>query len=80
MAENDEHALQIARNIVSTLSKDKYNNGSFLSPEPPKYEKDSLYGIIPPSLSIPYDVHEVIARIVDGSKFTEFKSLLDHRW
>ena len=75
LAENDEHALQIARNIVSTLSKDKYNNGSFLSPEPPKYEKDSLYGIIPPSLSIPYDVREVIARIVDGSKFTEFKSL-----
>ena len=77
LAENDEHALNIARNIIATMTANKSNfkKGYFITPEPPKYDIESLYGVIPDSLSVPYDVHEVIARIVDGSKFTEFKTL-----
>ena len=75
LAENDKHALKIARDIVSTF-KDKNNKVTSLDqPEEPKYDLKSIYGVIPKSLSIPYDVREIIARIVDGSKFLEFKKL-----
>ena len=75
LAENDKHALKIARDIVSTF-KIKDNKGNSLElPEEPKYDLKSIYGVIPKSLSIPYDVREIIARIVDGSKFLEFKKL-----
>ena len=75
LAENDKHALKIARDIVSTF-KDKNNKVTSLDqPEEPKYVLKSIYGVIPKSLSIPYDVREIIARIVDGSKFLEFKKL-----
>ena len=75
LAENDKHALKIARDIVSTF-KEKNNKVTSLDQlEEPKYDLKSIYGVIPKSLSIPYDVREIIARIVDGSKFLEFKKL-----
>ena len=75
LAENDKHALKIARDIVSTFKKKDNKNNSIELPEEPKYDLKSIYGVIPKSLSIPYDVREIITRIVDGSKFLEFKKL-----
>ena len=75
LAENDKHALKIARDIVSTFKKKDNKSNSLELPEEPKYDLKSIYGVIPKSLSIPYDVREIIARIVDGSKFLEFKKL-----
>ncbi|MBK5265146.1 MAG: methylcrotonoyl-CoA carboxylase [Alphaproteobacteria bacterium] len=75
VAENDEHALSIVRDIVSTLPKDHVPDVAMKDPRPPKYAMKELYGIIPDDVRAPYDVHEVIARIVDGSEFHEFKAL-----
>ena len=75
LAENDKHALKIARDIVSTFKKKDNKSNSLELLEEPKYDLKSIYGVIPKSLSIPYDVREIIARIVDGSKFLEFKKL-----
>ena len=75
LAENDKHALKIARDIVSTFKKKDNKSNSIELPEEPKYDLKSIYGVIPKSLSIPYDVREIIARIVDGSNFLEFKKL-----
>ncbi|MFC3785785.1 3-methylcrotonyl-CoA carboxylase beta subunit [Sphingopyxis italica] len=74
LAENDEHALTIVRDIVSHLGADKGFNVEMKEPRPPKYDAEELYGIIPQDVRAPYDVHEVIARIVDGSEFHEFKA------
>ncbi len=77
VAENDEHALTIVRDIASHLG-----NPSLVSsvvetrdPRPPKFDAEDLYGIIPQDVRAPYDVHEIIARLVDGSEFHEFKAL-----
>lgn len=75
LAENDKHALKIARDIVSTFKEKNNKVTSLDQSEEPKYDLKSIYGVIPKSLSIPYDVREIIARIVDGSKFLEFKKL-----
>jgi 3-methylcrotonyl-CoA carboxylase beta subunit len=76
VAENDEHALTIVRDIVSHLGPEKgtgpISRGQVRAP---KYDPADLYGIIPEDVRAPYDVHEVIARIVDGSEFHEFKAL-----
>jgi acetyl-CoA carboxylase carboxyltransferase component len=72
-AEDDEHALQIARSIVATLHSVKHLPGDMTSPEPPKYDPEELYGIVNVDPRHPYDVREVIARVVDGSRFDEFK-------
>jgi acetyl-CoA carboxylase carboxyltransferase component len=72
-AEDDEHALQMARTIVSTLHTTKRLPGDMTAPEPPKYDPEELYGIVSVDPRKPYDVHEVIARLVDGSRFDEFK-------
>ncbi|MFC4292603.1 carboxyl transferase domain-containing protein [Sphingorhabdus arenilitoris] len=92
LAENDEHALTIVRDIVShiplplaggarggldasylpTPDPSRLREGSI---SPPKYDAEELYGIIPQDVRAPYDVHEVIARLVDGSEFHEFKAL-----
>jgi 3-methylcrotonyl-CoA carboxylase beta subunit/propionyl-CoA carboxylase len=72
-AEDDEDALRIARTIVSTLHTTKRLPGDMTTPEPPKYDPDELYGIVSVDPRRPYDVHEVIARLVDGSRFDEFK-------
>ena len=72
LAANDAHALQMARDSVETLGKANYS----FEPEddtPPAYDSDELNGIVPTDLRQPYDCREIIARITDGSKFTEFK-------
>ncbi|HEX8300435.1 carboxyl transferase domain-containing protein [Sphingomonas sp.] len=75
VAENDEHALTIVRDIVSHLPADRTPDIALLDPRPPKYDASDLYGIVPQDVRAPYDVHEVIARLVDGSEFHEFKAL-----
>jgi 3-methylcrotonyl-CoA carboxylase beta subunit len=75
LAENDEHALTIVRDIVSHLPADRTPDIALLDPRTPKYDPEELYGIIPEDVRAPYDVHEVIARLVDGSEFHEFKAL-----
>lgn len=74
LAENDEHALEIAREIVSCLQQKTYSPFQTLQVEPPLYDSQELYGVIPADPKHPYDVHEIIARIVDGSRFHEFKA------
>jgi 3-methylcrotonyl-CoA carboxylase beta subunit len=74
LAENDEHALTIVRDIVSTLQATT-SAIEPREPRPPHYDPEELYGIIPEDVRAPYDVHEVIARIVDASEFHEFKPL-----
>jgi 3-methylcrotonyl-CoA carboxylase beta subunit len=77
LAENDEHALTIVRDIVSTLGSPAEAGAQVAQrePRPPLYDAEELYGIIPEDVRAPYDVHEIIARIVDGSEFHEFKAL-----
>ena len=75
LAENDEHALTIVRDIVSTLQCDRKHDIELREPRPPKFDPHDLYGIIPQDVRAPYDVHEIIARLVDGSEFQEFKAL-----
>jgi 3-methylcrotonyl-CoA carboxylase beta subunit len=78
LAENDEHALTIVRDIVSHLGNPFVSSEvetRAKEPRPPKYDTEELYGIIPQDVRAPYDVHEVIARLVDGSEFHEFKAL-----
>ena len=74
-ATNDGHALQICRDIVNTLNRVKTTSLDLREPEEPAYDPSELYGIVPTDLRKPYDVREVIARIVDGSHFDEFKKL-----
>ncbi|SMF78084.1 carboxyl transferase domain-containing protein [Allosphingosinicella indica] len=75
LAENDDHALSIVRDIVSRLNTVKAPDIDIADPVPPKFDPDELYGILPDDVRTPYDVHEVIARIVDGSEFHPFKPL-----
>jgi 3-methylcrotonyl-CoA carboxylase beta subunit len=71
---NDDHALEIARAIVSNLNTSKRIHIAVRQPEPPAYDPAELGGVIPASLSTLYDVREVIARLIDGSDFDEFKA------
>ena len=75
VAENDEHALTIVRDIVSTLQPPRTPDINIREPRLPKFDTEELYGIVPQDVRAPYDVHEVIARLVDGSEFHEFKAL-----
>ena len=70
---DDEHALDITRRIVGNLNIVKNPQISRLNPEEPLYPCDEIYGIVSENLMKTYDVREVIARIVDGSRFDEFK-------
>ncbi|MEM7469031.1 MAG: carboxyl transferase domain-containing protein [Pseudomonadota bacterium] len=74
-AENDHHALQIARGVVSSLNQPAKTDLALQEVAPPHYGAEELYGVIPSDPKTPYDVREVIARIVDGSEFKEFKQL-----
>lgn len=74
LAENDASALATMRGIVSTLQRRKYVPWDVQPSEEPLYEASDLYGIVPRDARKAYDVHEVIARIVDGSRFQEFKA------
>ena len=75
VAENDEHALLIVRDIVATLQPPSPATVNRAEPRPPRHDPAELYGIVPSDVRAPYDVHEVIARIVDGSELHEFKPL-----
>ncbi|ATH79072.1 MULTISPECIES: carboxyl transferase domain-containing protein [Halomonadaceae] len=72
-AENDAHALQLARACVSRLNWQKRGQLAMQPPRPPRLDPAELYGIVGTDLKKPYDVREVIGRIVDGSDFDEFK-------
>jgi 3-methylcrotonyl-CoA carboxylase beta subunit/propionyl-CoA carboxylase len=72
-AEDDEHALHQARTIVSTLNTVKHLPADMTSPEDPAYAPEEIYGVVSADVRKPYDVREVLARIVDGSRFDEFK-------
>jgi acetyl-CoA carboxylase carboxyltransferase component len=74
-AEDDRHALRIVRDIVSTLNRSRTPAVDIADPEDPAYEASEIYGVVPAGLRTPYDVREVIARLVDGSRFAEFKAL-----
>jgi acetyl-CoA carboxylase carboxyltransferase component len=73
LAEDDDDALRIARTIVSTLHTSKRLPADMTTPEPPKYDPEELYGVVSVDPRKPYDVREVVARVVDGSRFDEFK-------
>jgi acetyl-CoA carboxylase carboxyltransferase component len=72
---NDEHALAIVRSIVSNLNRRKEYPWKVAAPEEPQYDPRDLYGIIPTDPRKSFDIREVIARLVDGSRFHEFKAL-----
>jgi 3-methylcrotonyl-CoA carboxylase beta subunit len=73
LAQNDLHALSIARTAVANLNQKKALAPALRAPVAPKYVADELYGVIPTDTRKPFDVREIIARIVDGSEFHEFK-------
>jgi 3-methylcrotonyl-CoA carboxylase beta subunit len=72
---NDLHALQIARRIVAHFNRDKPMPLECREPREPQYDPAELHGVIPTDPRKPYDIREIIARIVDGSELDEFKAL-----
>ena len=74
LAQNDMHALSLARTIVSNLNRQKKHGMALHEPIAPKFPAQELYGVIPTDARKPFDVREVIMRIVDGSAFDEFKA------
>src|SRR3954470_17905172 len=74
LAMNDEHALALARKAVATLNRSKQPPVELREPQAPKYDGKELYGVIPTDARKPFDVREIIARLVDGSEFHEFKA------
>lgn len=74
LAQNDTHALAIARNSVAHLNWRKAHEQRLVEPRAPLFDPAELHGIIPTDTRKPYDVHEIIARIVDASEFDEFKA------
>jgi 3-methylcrotonyl-CoA carboxylase beta subunit len=74
-ANNDHHALDIARASVARLNRVKPLNGGFKDSIEPLYDSHEIYGIVPSESRVSYDVREIIARVVDGSEFDEFKAL-----
>ncbi len=73
LAEDDAHALALARRAVGNLNRKRIDGMDWETPEDPAYDPEEILGIVPADLRTPYDVREVIARIVDGSRFDEFK-------
>jgi 3-methylcrotonyl-CoA carboxylase beta subunit len=74
LAENDLHALSLARQIVANLNWHKPQQLRLVPPRPPLFDAQELYGVIPADPRKPFDVREIIARLVDGSEFDEFKA------
>ncbi len=74
LAEDDAHALALARRAVSNLNRRMPAQVDMQSPEPPAYDPEEILGAVPFDLRRPYDIREVIARLVDGSRFDEFKA------
>ena len=75
LANNDHHALQLARDAIARLNRRKPMQLDVTEPKDPAYSCDEIYGVIPKDSRQPYDVREVIARVVDDSEFDEFKAL-----
>ena len=75
VAVDDDHALQIVRSIVARLGPVQTAPVNRRDPRPPAFDPAELYGVVPPDLRTPYDVREVIARIVDAGEMDEFKAL-----
>ena len=75
LAEDDAHCIDMIRQIVKTLPPPKKAELETTEPRPPLYDPKEIYGIVPRNIMVPYDVREVIARMVDGSEFLEFKAL-----
>ena len=73
LAEDDAHALALARRAVSHLNRAKPGSVQWQSSEEPAYDPEEILGVVPADLRTPYDIREVIARVVDGSRFDEFK-------
>ena len=73
LAEDDAHALALARRAIGNLNRQRPAAVRWQSPEDPAYDPDEILGLVPADLRTPYDIREVIARIVDGSRFDEFK-------
>lgn len=73
LAEDDAHALALARRAVASLNRTKPATVQWESPEEPAYDPEEILGVVPADLRTPYDIREVIARLVDGSRFDEFK-------
>ena len=74
-AQNDEHSIQIARNIVENLNRDPQWELQRSMSEDPYYDPEEMYGVVSSDTRKPFDIREVIARMVDGSRFHEFKEL-----
>ena len=73
LADDDEHALRLARTIASTLNSSKTLPADVTTPEDPLYDPKEIYGIVNTDTRKPYEVREIVARLVDGSRFDEFK-------
>jgi 3-methylcrotonyl-CoA carboxylase beta subunit/propionyl-CoA carboxylase len=73
LAEDDAHALALCRTVVSTLTSVKQLPSDMTSPEDPRYDPAEIYGIVNADIRKPYEVREILARLVDGSRFDEFK-------
>jgi len=73
-AEDDEHALAICRTVVSTLTGVKRLPADMTAPEEPRYDPAEISGVVNADIRKPYDVREIVARLVDGSRFDEFKA------
>ena len=74
LAQDDRHALALARRAVANLNVTKTMQGAFKTPVPPQMAASELYGVIPTDTRKPFDVREIIARVVDDSAFDEFKA------
>lgn len=75
MADNDEHALDLARRAIRFLNQKKRISVTIQKPEDPLYDAQEIYGILPSDLRIPFDIREILARLVDASHLEEFKPL-----
>src|SRR5713226_6598197 len=75
LADDDKHALELCRSIIENLNDTRRPVCSLTTPEEPLYDPHELYGILPPTTRQPFDMLEVIARLVDGSRWHEFKPL-----
>ncbi|MGO4852186.1 carboxyl transferase domain-containing protein [Phaeovulum sp. W22_SRMD_FR3] len=73
LAQDDAHALALARRAVANLNRCKQPRVVLQTPEAPLYDPEDILGVVPAELKTPYDIREVIARVVDGSRFDEFK-------
>jgi len=75
IAEDDKDAISIVRKIVKNLPANEKSRLTMMKPEPPAYDPKEIYGITSRDIAVPYDCREIIARMVDGSRFLEFKEM-----